>query len=69
MNFFSKQGLKTKQLDNEHNICPVCGGRGEILNYNHYDADRSIWERYVICDKCFGIGTIREDNCKAERSP
>lgn len=47
--------------DKEKQICPECGGSGETLNENHYIADTSWENRYVVCRRCFGIGTIRFD--------
>ena len=51
----------TRYIDRERLICPQCGGSGETLNENHYIADTSRENRYVVCRRCFGIGTIRGD--------
>ena len=49
------------QVPEGKSICCECGGTGEIINYNHYVADTSIENRYVVCKRCFGTGWVVDE--------
>lgn len=42
-------------------VCCECGGTGEIINDNHYVADISIENRYVVCKRCSGVGWVVDE--------
>jgi len=51
---------------NPGDTCPVCRGGGHYLHIERWESGEIMWDGFIECENCDGIGVVPDDEEEIE---